>query len=114
MPIISSRINKLGSQLESLRLCDWASHTLAYINHQLLVLQQVVHEIESQDPSQWQYFVLRLQRSIGSISAIARNLSACTDRSLALSQSMESVEQKLQAFQAETNLQLLAQLSSEL
>ena len=113
-PNFSSLIKKLGQQLESLRVCDWASHPLAYINHQLLVLQQVVHEIESQDPSQWQYFVLRLQRSIGSISALARNLSACTDRSLALSQSMESVEQKLKAFQAEPNVQLLAQLSSEL
>ena len=113
-PNFSSLIKKLGQQLESLRVCDWASHPLAYINHQLLVLQQVVHEIESQDPSQWQYFVLRLQRSIGSISALARNLSACTDRSLALSQSMESVEQKLKAFQVEPNVQLLAQLSSEL
>ena len=100
-PNFSSLIKKLGQQLESLRVCDWAR-------------QQVVHEIESQDPSQWQYFVLRLQRSIGSISALARNLSAGTDRNLALSQSMESVEQKLTAFQVEPNVQLLAQLSSEL
>ena len=97
-PNFSSLIKKLGQQLESLRVCE----------------QQVVHEIESQDPSQWQYFVLRLQRSIGSISALARNLSAGTDRNLALSQSMESVEQKLTAFQVEPNVQLLAQLSSEL
>ena len=36
-PNFSSLIKKLGQQLESLRVCDWASHPLAYISLSLCV-----------------------------------------------------------------------------